>query len=169
MAELNLSFERLTFKHDVGRFDCGDDDLNEFLKVDALAYQGQHLAGTYLVFDGPSDPVAYFATSADAIRLEIDEPPQDCREKLIRTYPALKLARLGVSSHHHGRGIGGEIVKVCVGIAMAIHDEHHVGCRFVTVDAYPDCVDWYLKRGFERNKAYLNRRSTSSLRLEILA
>ena len=166
---MNLRFERLTPEHDVGRFDCSDEDLNDFLKSDALAYQGQHLAGTYLVFNGASRPVAYFSTSADAIRLEIDEPPKGCREKLIRTYPALKLARLGVCKHHHGQGIGSEIVKVCVGIAIAIHNENHVGCRFVTVDAYPDRVDWYLKRGFERNKAYLNRKNTSSLRLEVLA
>lgn len=167
MPEPDLRFERLTPEHDVGRFDCDDEDLNDFLKSDALAYQQQHLAGTYLVFD-PDELVAYFSTSADAIRLEVDEPPDGCREKVIRTYPALKLARLGVHKDRQGKGIGTEIVKVCAGIAIAMHDDNHVGCRFVTVDAYPDRVEWYLNRGFERNRAYLNRKSTSSLRLEVL-
>ncbi|NTU71897.1 MAG: GNAT family N-acetyltransferase [Coriobacteriia bacterium] len=168
MSGHEFRFERLTSKHDVRRFDCGDSDLNEFLQCDALPYQEQHLAGTYLVFDG-AQLVAYFSIAADAIKLELDEPPTACIEKAIRTYPALKLARLGVHKEHQGRGIGNELVKVCVGVAIAMHQRLHVGCRFVTVDAYPDRVDWYLQRGFERNKAYVNRRNTASLRLEVIA
>jgi GNAT superfamily N-acetyltransferase len=163
----DLRFERLTPDHDVRRFDCDDDDLNDFLQSDALAYQGQHLAGTFVVFEG-ENLVAFFAIAADAIRLEVDEPPEGCREKEIRRYPALKLARLATHKDHQRRGIGAEVLKVCIGVAIAMHEESHVGCRFVTVDAYPSKIDWYLKRGFERNKAYRSRTATSSLRLETL-
>lgn len=35
----NYYFENLSDKHDLSEFDCGDNDLNDFLKNDALAQQ----------------------------------------------------------------------------------------------------------------------------------
>lgn len=164
---LDLTFERLTPEHDVGRFDCGNDDLNDFLQSDALGYQDQHLAGTWVVFDSGL-LVAFFSMSADAIPLDKSEPqPDGCLEKDIRTYPALKVGRLATQADRQGDGIGTEILRACIGTAVALR-ESHVGCRFVTVDANPDKVDWYLGRGFERNKYYVSRTKTSSLRYDIL-
>lgn len=86
MSELDLRFERLVSEHDVQHFDCGDPDLNDFLRSDALLYQRQHLAGTYVVL-AQDEVVAYFSIAADAIKLDVDEPPDGCREKVIRMYP----------------------------------------------------------------------------------
>ena len=35
----------------IGNFDCGDDDLNEFLRDDAKTYFSELLAVTYLVMN----------------------------------------------------------------------------------------------------------------------
>ena len=45
----NYYFETLTEKHDLTDFDCGDDDLNDFLKNYALAQQNENLNVTKLV------------------------------------------------------------------------------------------------------------------------
>lgn len=165
---MHLTFERLTPEHDVRRFDCGNDDLNDFLQSDALGYQDQHLAGVWVVFRRRT-LVAFFSMSADAIPLDKAEPqPDGCLGKDIRTYPALKVGRLATQTAHQGIGIGSEILRTCIGTALELRD-NHVGCRFVTVDANPDKVDWYLKRGFERNKYYASRTKTSSLRYDILS
>ena len=37
----NYYFETLNENHDVSEFDCGDEDLNDFLKNDALAPKRQ--------------------------------------------------------------------------------------------------------------------------------
>ena len=45
----NYYFENLSDKHDLSEFDCGDKDLNDFLKNDALAQQNARLNVTKLI------------------------------------------------------------------------------------------------------------------------
>jgi GNAT superfamily N-acetyltransferase len=52
------------------------------------------------------------------------------------------------------RGIGGELLKYTVGLAIRLNEELGIGCRFITVDAYPDSVPWYEKNGFVLNRQY---------------
>lgn len=47
--EDNYYFENLNEKHDLSDFDCGDKDLNDFLKNDALAQQNARLNVTKLI------------------------------------------------------------------------------------------------------------------------
>ena len=42
-------FENLTDEHDLSEFDCGDEDLNDFLKNDALKLQESRLNITKLI------------------------------------------------------------------------------------------------------------------------
>ena len=41
-------YEKLTVNHDLNDFSCGNDDLDEFLKKDALPQQEKNLNVTYL-------------------------------------------------------------------------------------------------------------------------
>ena len=50
-------------------FDCGDDDLNEFLKEDAVHYQKGKIAVTYLCFY-MNVLVGYYSLSNDAIEIK---------------------------------------------------------------------------------------------------
>ena len=45
----NYHFENLTEEHDLSEFDCGDEDLNDFLKTDALKQQEARLNVTKLI------------------------------------------------------------------------------------------------------------------------
>lgn len=49
-------------------FNCGDDDLNDFLKTDAKNYQEELLAVTYLLIDN-KNIVAYFSLLNDRISI----------------------------------------------------------------------------------------------------
>lgn len=44
----NYHYEKLSPKHDLSKFSCGVEDLDEFLKKDALKQQEQNLNVTYL-------------------------------------------------------------------------------------------------------------------------
>jgi|ERR1017187_3228188 hypothetical protein len=58
--------------HDVSKFDCADDDLNDFLKHDAAKYQADHLSHTRVVyFTGLL--VGYITLLADCIILQTGE------------------------------------------------------------------------------------------------
>ena len=44
----DLNFDSLKETHDLSVFDCGDSDINEFLKIDAINYQKEQMANTYV-------------------------------------------------------------------------------------------------------------------------
>lgn len=57
----------LTPDFDVSTFDCGNSDINEFLKEDALNYQNHHLANTFVFYLDPTTIVAFFCISNDCL------------------------------------------------------------------------------------------------------
>lgn len=64
------SFEsiRLNQEFNIKPFDCGDDDLNDFLLIDAKQYYQKLLAVTYIL-NGSSDTIAFFSLLNDKITL----------------------------------------------------------------------------------------------------
>lgn len=164
---MSREFVFLNPSHPVDGFFCGETDLRDFLIDDALSYQQQFIAQTYLIFEN-GQLAAYFALAADSIVLEVDETPGGCEGKQVRTYPALKLARLATDPKFEKRGIGSEALEYCVGAARSINESPGAGCRFVTVDALPSAEPWYARRGFVPNLKHKNRRWTRSMRLDVL-
>ena len=49
MKDSDITFLRLSREHSITTFDCGNDDLNAFLLNDAMDYQDNLIAVTYLV------------------------------------------------------------------------------------------------------------------------
>ncbi len=141
-------------------FDCGDRDLNEFLRHDALAYDEKMLAKTYVaVFRG--EVAGFFSICADAIRLSKAERLEEFGiAKPHPDYPALKIARLAVSIHKRGQGIGRFMATYAIGKAIEI--SRQAGCRYVTVDAYPEQATFYgQKCGFISNQGDLGGKNIS--------
>ena len=58
------SLDKETILH---HFDCDDADINEFLHEDALNYQLQKIANTYLFLDDKGEIVAFFSISNDCL------------------------------------------------------------------------------------------------------
>jgi len=50
-------------------FDCGDDDLNDFLHSKSVFYSNELLATTYLLED-ENDTIAFFSLFNDNVRVE---------------------------------------------------------------------------------------------------
>ena len=48
MTLSGLAFDVLSNEFDLSKFDCGDRDINAFLMDDALNYQREKLATTYI-------------------------------------------------------------------------------------------------------------------------
>lgn len=139
----------LQLETDLKNFDCSDPDLNEFLLVDAIGYQEQYLAQTTLLyFDNKL--VGYFTLACDAIRLDIRERAVFHKRKRMYSYPAIKVARMAFVKECQGQGCGTYILDVVKGLVHKLN-KFGTGCRFITVDAYSDRIDFYLKRGFKYN------------------
>lgn len=146
-------------------FRCGGtehhQDLSDFILSDAINYQIDFVATTKLVIkDG--DVAGYFSLCSSEVKLKTKERPLSKAQMTV--FPAIKLAQLAIQTKYQNFGIGRDIIKYVVGMAISLNES--VGCRFVLVDSIPESVPFYQRLGFEKNESYKNRRYPS-LRLDI--
>lgn len=130
---------------DRSAFRSGDSDLDRFFHQFAGQNQFRHYVGvTYVAEDGGR--VVGFATVA-AADVEIDDLPAAVHGKLPRyPLPVLRLARLAVDQSVQGQGLGFELLRFVLRLAVRMADDY--GCVGVVVDAKPDAVAFYKKYGF---------------------
>jgi GNAT superfamily N-acetyltransferase len=156
----DFDFVRLSPDSDIGigGFTCGDEDLDGFLKDDACFYLQQLLAVTYL-FKASNTIVAFFSVLNDSIAYEDGLITNSAWRKFFRdklpypkrnhkSFPSVKLGRLGVHTEYKRTGIGTEILLY---IKTSFVTNNKTGCRFITVDAYnnPITIAFYEKNGFK--------------------
>jgi GNAT superfamily N-acetyltransferase len=161
MSLTTISTIRLDINTTITHFDCGDSDLNDFLTNDAANYQKERLAVTHLALlqMGETTEIAgYFCLLTDKLVFDPVDEEQRKQWKLFnkknrihfnkhrKTYPAVKIGRLAVSSAFAGKGIGSFLIDHIVALIFAMDN---IGCRFITVDAYKNAFDFYLKNDFK--------------------
>ena len=155
MDKDDWQIRRLGVDDAVTRFDCGDEDLNEFLLADAPLYHRVRLATSYVLEDAKTgDVIGYFSLAHDRISLT-DFPSHSAynrfrkqffaQGKMFKSYPALKICRLATDRKYRGKGVGAMLVNL---IVASYKNDSKAGCRFITVDAYADALDFYFKQGF---------------------
>ncbi|MBI3045463.1 MAG: GNAT family N-acetyltransferase [Betaproteobacteria bacterium] len=130
---------------DRSRFQSGDPDLDRFFHKFAGQNQFKHYVGvTYVaVADGR---IVGFATIAPG-HVEIEGLPAAARKRLPRyPLPVLRLARLAVDQSAQGQGLGTQLLRFVLQLAMRMANDY--GCIGVVVDAKADAVDFYAKYGF---------------------
>jgi GNAT superfamily N-acetyltransferase len=152
MSLSDFRIERLKPEFDLSYFDCGDDDLNDFLISDANNYQFQLLAVTYLLTDINNKTLAFFSLSNDSLKDQDFEKWNSLSRKIPnrkrrKDYPAVKIVRLGVDKSLRGQKIGSEIVFF---LKNWFTTENKTGCRFLLVDGYnkPEVVKFYSTNDF---------------------
>ena len=100
--------EPLEKVHDRDGFDCGSEPLNLFLRQTARQHASRVVSRTFVLVDeaaSETKPIlGYFALNLCQIQSDA-LPPVEAR-KLPRSVAGVRLGRLAVSKHHHGRGRG---------------------------------------------------------------
>jgi GNAT superfamily N-acetyltransferase len=148
-----LSFIRLTPEYELKPFDCNDADLNGFLLNDARPHIPELLSVTYLIED-EANTISFFSLLNDKITLKdvLDNKEWNKIRKVIpfrkkfKSYPAMKIGRLGVSNDFKGHGYGKAILDY---LKILFITKNRTGCRFITVDAYAESLGFYEKNGFD--------------------
>ena len=90
----------------------------------------------------------YFTLVNDTIFHEHGEEDERPSFFIHTRYPAIKIARLATSQKYEGQGIGENMLKVVIRLALTISEIS--GCRILTVDAKPKAVGFYIKYGFRK-------------------
>ena len=126
-------------------FCSGDPDLDRFFHRFAAQNQFRHYIGvTYVAVDG--EHILGFATVAPG-HVEIEGLPAAARRTLPRyPLPVLRLARLAVDLSAQGQGLGGQLLRFVLQLAMRMAGDF--GCAGVVADAKPGAVRFYAKHGF---------------------
>lgn len=145
---------KLDDKMEIKSFDCGNEDLNEFLYEDAKLYTSELLAVTYILEDNRENKtVAYYSLLNDKIELDPEEKSvwnkinrKIPNSKRYHAYPAVKIGRLAVSKDYAHQNFGNNIIT---NIKIQFSIEGESGCRFITVDAYSQAIPFYEKCGFK--------------------
>lgn len=107
MNNEHLRIRKLESDENISSFDCGDQDLNDFIVEEAPFYRKALLAVTYVLESAETGEVlAYFSLANDRVSLSDFESSTEfnrfrkkrfVNEKRIKSYPAAKLCRLAVS------------------------------------------------------------------------
>lgn len=166
----DCSLRELKVQSDLAGFSCGDKDLDDFFSNDCIAFANQLLGKTYY-YSLKSDPatvVCAFTLANAGIR--VSDLPNARRKKIeahiphvkaLKDYPAVLVARLGVSSDFHSRHVGSDALRHIR--YWFLEPNNKTGCRYVLVDAYnnADTLTFYEHNGFqtvfsteEQEKAY---------------
>lgn len=141
----DVVLERFSGEHDIGSFDCGNEELNGWLQRHASASHRADLARTYLAVDGPV-VAGYVSLTTGSVR------PTDAPKRLVRGMPrypigTVLVARLAVDRQYQGRRIGSRLLAEALHRAVAASDA--AAARLVVVDAVDDAaVDFYRRWGF---------------------
>ena len=138
--------EPISKKHNRNAFDCGDDELNDFLR--RYARQSHEFGGekTFLALDDADNKILGFYSVAPA-SVSYEQTPEVLRRGLAQyDVPGFRLARLAVDRSLQSQGLGGQLLltagKRCL-LAAA-----EVGGVALVIDAKNERVaGWYATYG----------------------
>ena len=138
--------EAVTRTHDRSAFDCGDAELNSFLRRYARQSHDHGAAKTFLAIDDATRAISGFYSVAPA-SLAYHRAPEMAQRGLARHgIPGFRLARLAVDRATQGQGLGGQLLlaagRRCLAAAAAI------GGTVLVIDAKTDrAAAWYVSYG----------------------
>lgn len=138
-----FALESLQRSHPRSAFDCGQSDVNDWLRTKAFQNHEKRLSATKVLLDQEGD-IAGFYTLATG-QVDFGDLPSDLARKLPRrALPVAILAWLGVSTVHQGQKLGDLL------LAQALRDCHEAGQTFAFVAVILDCVDDRAKAFYQR-------------------
>ena len=145
----NYYFETLTAEHDLSDFDCGDEELNNFLKDDALEQQNANLNVTKLAICD-NNIVGYVSILSDSLiikNIRDENVSSEIKEKLHitnnkRTLPAVKIGRIAIDKKFSGKRLGSHILRNILLNLKNISDDE-IGFRFIIVEGYAKAFKFY--------------------------
>jgi GNAT superfamily N-acetyltransferase len=132
--------------HDVSRFDCGVEPLNDYLRKYAYLNHQNRSARTYVTTRGRR-VVGYYTLAAGSVSREL--APRRVAQGLGKyPVPVILLARLGVDASEQGKGLGKALLKDA--ILRALQAAEIIGSRAILTHAKDDkAMAFYRQYGFE--------------------
>jgi GNAT superfamily N-acetyltransferase len=134
--------EKLRRDHPIDSFDCGQEDLNSWLRKHELQNQGASAAQTYVGLVGEV-VIGYYSLAVGQI--EYNDVPDRLRKGLARhPVPIMLLARLAVDKNWQKKGVGRALLRDAVLRTMQAADI--AGIRALAVHAKDEQARRYYEQ-----------------------
>jgi GNAT superfamily N-acetyltransferase len=131
--------------HRLEGFDCGNHALNDWLVRHARQAQGSGSAKTFVV-TADDQVVAYFSLTVGQIDM-LEAPQRIAKGMGQYPLPVVILARLAVSRHHQGHGIGFGLLQDAIRRTLLIAEQ--AGIRaMLTHPVDEKAANFYARFGF---------------------
>jgi GNAT superfamily N-acetyltransferase len=143
---LPFDIRRLTLRDDVGSFDCGDSDLNEYIWYQALDEQNAGAGVVYLAWQN-QDLVGFVSLAMSSLQVKLVDGERRPGSTPYTYFPALMMGRLAVDRRRQRLGFGTDLCRFTIAKAMELREV--TGCQFVIVNAKQTSIPFYLKNGFQ--------------------
>lgn len=139
--------EPINKKHNRNDFDCGDSNLNEFLKSYARQSHERGAVKTFLAVDNHDKKTVYGYYSLNPASIEYARTPEIMRRGLGRyDIGVYRLSRLAVKVDLQGEGIGGQLLLAAGRRCLRVSEE--AGGTAILIDAKNKKVSsWYESYG----------------------
>ena len=140
--------QKLTDFHDKKGFDCGEPELNDWLKKFAKQHKEKGLSSTFVMVGNPdsSEVLGFYAISLTEL-FNADLPDQ-FRKRLPQKVPAFRLGRLATANAYKGKGIGEAMLFDAIERVTRLSSE--IGGTMLVVNAKASAISFYGRYGFER-------------------
>ncbi|MDE3105911.1 MAG: GNAT family N-acetyltransferase [Acidobacteriota bacterium] len=140
--------EKLRIDHAIDVFDCGQADLNQWLRKHALQNIAAGGAQTYLGLFG-NDVAGYYSLAVGAVEHAV--APERMKKGVARhPVPVMLLARLAVDTRFQRQGVGYSLLQDAIRRTLAAAEI--AGIRALVVHAKDDAAAAYYEQfGFERS------------------
>lgn len=142
--------EPIAKAHDRAAFDCGDAQINDFLRRFARQSHEQNAAKTFCAIDNafPNRILGFYSVAPTAVAYE-DVPSTMTKGLARHEVSGFKLARLATDLKVAGRGLGGQLLAAAALRCLRIAGEG--GGVLLIIDAKNDrAANWYKSYGAEQ-------------------
>jgi GNAT superfamily N-acetyltransferase len=132
--------------HDLGAFDCGNEELSQWLKRHARQATRQGTRTYVLVSDETTAVLGYFAIAPHL--LDREDTPKKIGRGAPRQIPAILLAKLALDRRAQGQGLGSELLVRA--LEHIVEAARTAGGKVIVVDAIDDkAIGFYERHDFE--------------------
>jgi GNAT superfamily N-acetyltransferase len=147
--DLDIHFRKLEASDRTDDFDCGDVQLNEYLKRYAIKNQRRMFGVTYVAAcsqELPCRVIGYFTLANTSVSR--DGLPAELLKGIPKYsgLPAFLLGRLAVHKPFQGKGIGEVLLSHCFEHCLTISKLS--GARYLIADVKPTAITWYERYNF---------------------
>ncbi len=129
--------------HPRKRFDCGQEQVNHWLRTQALQHQEKRLSVTRVLLDSQNRIAGFYTLATGQVDFS-DLPAELAKPLPRRALPVAVLVWLGVDQAYQGQKLGERL------LAQALRDCYLAGQTFAFIAVILDCVDDRAKAFYEK-------------------